>query len=65
MPWTSAGPCLQTEEARAEALELMGSQANLATPKNGEIMICATQVRVNTQEEQGSGSRNEALKASF
>ncbi len=34
----------QTEEARAEALCLMGSTANLATPKNGEIMIAATQV---------------------
>eukprot|EP00197_Chlamydomonas_leiostraca_P012021 CAMPEP_0202861128 /NCGR_PEP_ID=MMETSP1391-20130828/2625_1 /ASSEMBLY_ACC=CAM_ASM_000867 /TAXON_ID=1034604 /ORGANISM="Chlamydomonas leiostraca, Strain SAG 11-49" /LENGTH=1424 /DNA_ID=CAMNT_0049540457 /DNA_START=102 /DNA_END=4376 /DNA_ORIENTATION=+ len=33
----------QTEEARAEALQLMGSVANLCTPKNGEIMISATQ----------------------
>lgn len=35
---------MQTEEARAEAIHLMGSIANLATPKNGEIMISATQV---------------------
>ncbi|KAJ9527506.1 hypothetical protein QJQ45_025764, partial [Haematococcus lacustris] len=33
----------QTEEARAEAINLMGSVANLTTPKNGEIMISATQ----------------------
>lgn len=35
---------LQTEEARAEAIQLMGSVNNLCTPKNGEIMISATQV---------------------
>lgn len=34
---------LQTEEARAEAITLMGSVANLCTPKNGEILISATQ----------------------
>lgn len=33
----------QTEEARAEAIELMGSVKNLCTPKNGETMIAATQ----------------------
>ncbi|KAF8067125.1 DNA-directed RNA polymerase III subunit RPC1 [Scenedesmus sp. PABB004] len=33
----------QTEEARAEALCLMGSVANLATPKNGDVLIAATQ----------------------
>ncbi|PNW84960.1 hypothetical protein CHLRE_03g165750v5 [Chlamydomonas reinhardtii] len=33
----------QTEEARAEANNLMGSVHNLATPKNGDIMIHATQ----------------------
>ncbi|XP_030370344.1 DNA-directed RNA polymerase III subunit RPC1 [Scaptodrosophila lebanonensis] len=33
----------QTEEARAEALILMGNQSNLVTPKNGEILIAATQ----------------------
>ncbi|KAG2499255.1 hypothetical protein HYH03_002834 [Edaphochlamys debaryana] len=33
----------QTEEARAEAFHLMGSVSNLATPKNGDIMISATQ----------------------
>lgn len=37
-------PPLQTEEARAEAITLMGSVANLSTPKNGEILIAATQV---------------------
>lgn len=33
----------QTEEARAEALVLMGNKSNLVTPKNGEILIAATQ----------------------
>lgn len=33
----------QTEEARAEALVLMGNQSNLVTPKNGEMLIAATQ----------------------
>ncbi|KAK4447946.1 DNA-directed RNA polymerase III subunit RPC1 [Podospora aff. communis PSN243] len=33
----------QTEEARAEAMELMGVKHNLATPKNGEPIIAATQ----------------------
>ena len=33
----------QTEEARAEALELMGVQHNLATPKSGEPVIAAIQ----------------------
>ncbi|XP_075154663.1 RNA polymerase III subunit A [Haematobia irritans] len=33
----------QTEEARAEALILMGNKSNLVTPKNGEILIAATQ----------------------
>ena len=33
----------QTEEARAEALELMGVHNNLATPGNGELLIKATQ----------------------
>eukprot|EP00879_Flechtneria_rotunda_P021361 GHRR01022515.1.p1 GENE.GHRR01022515.1~~GHRR01022515.1.p1 ORF type:complete len:846 (+),score=303.63 GHRR01022515.1:467-3004(+) len=33
----------QTEEARAEAITLMGSVNNLCTPKNGEILIAATQ----------------------
>jgi len=33
----------QTEEARAEACELMGVRHNLATPKSGEILIAATQ----------------------
>ncbi|KAG8529336.1 uncharacterized protein KY384_005972 [Bacidia gigantensis] len=33
----------QTEEARAEALELMGVEHNLATPRNGEPIIAAIQ----------------------
>jgi DNA-directed RNA polymerase III subunit RPC1 len=33
----------QTEEARAEALVLMGVKNNLVTPKNGEPLVCATQ----------------------
>ncbi|EEU45360.1 uncharacterized protein NECHADRAFT_41824 [Fusarium vanettenii 77-13-4] len=33
----------QTEEARAEAINLMGIKHNLATPKNGEPVIAATQ----------------------
>ncbi|PHH63865.1 hypothetical protein CDD81_5422 [Ophiocordyceps australis] len=33
----------QTEEARAEAMYLMGVKHNLATPKNGEPIIAATQ----------------------
>ena len=34
----------QTEEARAEALVLMGNKSNLVTPRNGELLIAATQV---------------------
>ena len=33
----------QTEEARTEALELMGVKHNLATPKNGAMIIAAIQ----------------------
>ncbi|TAQ83735.1 hypothetical protein B7494_g7938 [Chlorociboria aeruginascens] len=33
----------QTEEARTEAINLMGVQHNLSTPKNGEPIISATQ----------------------
>ncbi|CAM6102061.1 unnamed protein product [Calypogeia fissa] len=33
----------QTEEARTEALHLMGVQNNLCTPKNGEILVASTQ----------------------
>lgn len=33
----------QTEEARAEALVLMGTRANLVTPRNGEPLIAAIQ----------------------
>ena len=35
--------CPQTEEARAEAIELMSVHNNLCTPKNGEILVAATQ----------------------
>lgn len=34
----------QTQEARAEAATLMGVHANLCTPKNGDILVAATQV---------------------
>ncbi|CAF1024738.1 unnamed protein product [Rotaria sordida] len=33
----------QTEEAKAEALVLMGTKSNLVTPRNGEMIIGATQ----------------------
>ncbi|KAG1714420.1 DNA-directed RNA polymerase III subunit RPC1 [Nymphon striatum] len=33
----------QTEEAKAEALTLMGTKANLCTPRNGEPLIAAIQ----------------------
>ncbi|CAI0374147.1 unnamed protein product [Linum tenue] len=33
----------QTEEARTEALTLLGVQNNLCTPKNGEILVASTQ----------------------
>ncbi|CAJ1951517.1 unnamed protein product [Sphenostylis stenocarpa] len=33
----------QTEEARTEAILLMGVQNNLCTPKNGEILVASTQ----------------------
>ncbi|PIA38793.1 hypothetical protein AQUCO_02700174v1 [Aquilegia coerulea] len=33
----------QTEEARTEALTLMGVQNNLCTPKSGEILVASTQ----------------------
>jgi len=33
----------QTEEAKAEAYSLMGVVNNLSTPKNGEILVAATQ----------------------
>eukprot|EP00931_Biecheleriopsis_adriatica_P023570 TRINITY_DN14859_c1_g1_i1.p1 TRINITY_DN14859_c1_g1~~TRINITY_DN14859_c1_g1_i1.p1 ORF type:complete len:1545 (+),score=399.75 TRINITY_DN14859_c1_g1_i1:144-4778(+) len=33
----------QTEEARAEALQLMGVRDGLVTPKSGEVAVCATQ----------------------
>lgn len=33
----------QTEEARVEAIELMGVKNNLVTPRNGQPLIAATQ----------------------
>ncbi|CAB4282588.1 unnamed protein product [Prunus armeniaca] len=33
----------QTEEARTEAVMLMGVQNNLCTPKNGEVLVASTQ----------------------
>ena len=33
----------QTEEARSEALVLMGNKSNMLTPRNGELLIAATQ----------------------
>lgn len=38
----------QTEEARAEAAELMGIKYNLVTPRNGEPLIAATQDFITT-----------------
>ena len=44
----------QTEEARAEALVLMGNKSNLVTPRNGELLIAANQdsgnIRVFTRD---------------
>ncbi|KAG1663389.1 hypothetical protein FOA52_011666 [Chlamydomonas sp. UWO 241] len=37
------GSVSNTEEARAEAIYLMGNVSNLCTPKNGELVIHATQ----------------------
>ena len=33
----------QTEEAKAEAMTLMGVKSNIITPRNGEPLIAATQ----------------------
>ncbi len=37
----------QTEEARAEALILMGNKYNLVTPRNGELLIAPIQVNIS------------------
>ncbi len=37
----------QTEEARAEALILLGSKSNLVTPRNGELLIAPVQVIIS------------------
>ena len=42
----------QTEEAKAEAEELMCITHNLVTPRNGEPLVAATQVRAR----EGGGS---------
>jgi hypothetical protein len=44
---------LQTQEARAEAASLMGVHANLCTPKNGDILVAATQVRTAASAQNG------------
>lgn len=41
----------QTEEARAEALCLMGVVHNLVTPRNGEPVVAATQVQHRGETE--------------
>ena len=38
----------QTEEARAEALILLGNKSNLVTPRNGELLIAAIQVIISS-----------------
>jgi DNA-directed RNA polymerase III subunit RPC1 len=38
----------QTEEARAEAIDLMGIKHNLVTPRNGQPLIAATQDFITT-----------------
>jgi DNA-directed RNA polymerase III subunit RPC1 len=40
----------QTEEARAEALVLMGNKSNLVTPRNGELLIAAIQVIISSSK---------------
>jgi hypothetical protein len=45
----------QTEEAKAEALHLMGVMDNLCTPKNGEILIAATQASLSAVRENALG----------
>ncbi len=44
----------QTEEARAEAMVLMGVLQNLMTPRNGAIIISATQASVRRQDMRAS-----------
>ena len=38
----------QTEEARAEALQLMGVESNMVTPRHGEPLVTATQDFITT-----------------
>ena len=45
----------QTEEAKAEAEELMCITHNLVTPRNGEPLVAATQVRVCVKGVCGGG----------
>lgn len=44
----------QTQEAKTEAHQLMGVMNNLCTPKNGEILIAATQVGYCSHHTHGS-----------
>jgi len=53
----------QTEEARAEAALLMGVMHNLATPKNGEILVAATQARRGRRRIRPCAGRWPAPKA--
>ena len=48
---TSQAPrsaCQAQEEARAEAMTLMGVRDGLVTPKSGEVAVCATQESVSS-----------------
>ena len=53
----------QTEEARAEAINLMGVKHNLSTPKNGEPIIAATQDFITAAYLLSSKDRFYDLKA--
>ena len=39
----AGNPWVFMQEAKAEAIQLMGTTANLRTPKSGEVLICANQ----------------------
>ena len=41
----------QTEEAKAEAITLMGSKSNIVTPRNGEPLIAAIQDFITGQRK--------------
>ena len=42
----------QTEEAKAEAITLMGSKSNIITPRNGEPLIAAIQDFITGEQYQ-------------